>query len=343
MIFHLRRFINLSIYRLYSHAWLVVLYLMLTIYIGGYALMFLSGETEIVNNYSWWFFVTATTVGYGDYAPASSAGRFAAVTIMLLGIGALTLVIAKIAEVVLKIVNKRSKGLAVMKIKGHTIIMGYRKGSTEKIVEEILSNNKDERIVLCSSEQETNPLYSTNVDYVRGELASTDVMKRCAAEHASKIIIYGSDDNQTFFTAYAFREINQAAHLVCYLRNEDHMDKVYSLPAKTAFLNQVILPVNVYLMAQELQDPESSNVFQHLISNLNGATLFRMDIPSDLDKKWNFEDVFIGLKKQYKATVLAIKNEKIISNPEMNESVCGGMALFYIATKRLDKIDWNTI
>lgn len=343
MIFNLRRFVNLSLYKIYSHAWLVVLYLMLTIYLAGYALMYLSGETEIVNNFTWWFFVTATTVGYGDYAPISSTGRFAAITIMLLGIGALTLVIAKIADLVLKIVNKRSKGLAVMKLKGHTVIMGYRKGSTEKIVEEILSNDKNERIVLCSSEQETNPFLNTSVDYVRGELASTDVMQRCGAEHADNIIIYGSDDNQTFFTSYAFREFNQTAHLVAYLRNEDHMDKIYNLSAKSRFLNQVILPVNVYLMAQELQDPESSNVFQHLISNLNGATLFRMEVPSNVDKQWQFEDIFIGLKKSYKATVLAIKNDEIISNPNMDEMISGGMALFYIADKRLEKIDWDKI
>ncbi|MDH5424728.1 MAG: ion channel [Gammaproteobacteria bacterium] len=343
MIFHLRRLINLSLYALYSRAWAVVLYMMLGIYFAGYALMVFSAETEIVNNYSWWFFVTATTVGYGDYAPATMSGRFAAVCIMLLGIGALTLVIAKITELVLKIVNKRSKGLAVMKLQGHTIIMGYRKGSTEKIVEEILSNDRAECIVLCSSEQESNPLYGTTVEYIRGELASKDVMNRSAAEHAAKIIIYGSDDNQTFFTAYAFREINQTAHLVCYLLDEDHVNKIYNLPAKESYLNQVILPVNVYLMAQELQDPESSNVFQHLISNLNGATLFRIDVPYNLDKVWLFEDLFIAFKKQHKATVLAIKDTSIISNPDMEETVSAGMAIFYIAAKRLDKIDWSLV
>lgn len=343
MLFNLRRLIHLSLYTLYSRAWTVILYLMLAIYFGGYGLMRLSSETEIVENYSWWFFVTATTVGYGDYSPVTVSGRIGAVVIMLLGIGALTLVIAKITEIVLKAVSKRSKGLAVMKIKGHTIIMGYRKGSTEIIVEEIYSNNKDERIVLCSSEQASNPMPSTKVEYIRGELASDDVMKRSAAADAAKIIIYGSDDNQTFFAAYAFRDINKSAHLVCYLRNEDHVEKVYKLPTESRQLNQVILPVNVYLMAQELQDPESSNVFQHLISNLNGATLFRLDIPSELDREWRFEDLFLNFKKQHKATVLAIKNDRIVSNPELDEAVRSGMALFYISATRLETIDWNTV
>ena len=343
MIFYLRRLINQAVFKLYTRAWTVVIYLVLAIYFGGYALMVMSSESAIVDNYSWWFFVTATTVGYGDYAPVTMFGRITAVCIMLLGIGILTLIIAKITELVLKIVNRRAKGLAHMKYQGHTIIMGYRRGSTEKIIEEILFNDPDEKIVLCSSEQEINPVSNHKVGYVRGELASVDVMRRCAAEDASKIIIYGSDDNQSFFTAYAFREINKSAHLVCHLRNEDHAEKVHNLPAQTRYLNQVILPVNVYLMAQELQDPESSNVFQHLISNLNGATLYRIDIPTDIDKKWVFEDIFMGLKKQYKATALAIKSDQIISNPDMDLSIKAGMSIFYIAASRLQTIDWDNI
>lgn len=305
--------------------------------------MKLSNETDIVNNYTWWFFVTATTVGYGDFAPSSSFGRTIAVLIMLLGIGALTLVIAKITDIILKIISKRTKGLATMKHTQHTIIMGYRQGNTEKIVNEIQRNDNNEKIILCSSDQETNPVTTHKIDFIRGELASNDVMTRSSATEARKAIIYGSDDNQTFFTAYAFREINQSAHMVCYLQNEDHVKKINSLPALASSLNQVILPVNVYLMAQELLDPESSHVFQHLISNLNGATLFRIDIPENITRKWSFEDVFIGLKKHYDATILAIKNDNIISNPDMKEPVSAGTALFYISENRLSAVNWSVI
>lgn len=37
----------------------------------------------------WWSFVTATTVGYGDLSPATSAGRITAALLMLTGIGLL--------------------------------------------------------------------------------------------------------------------------------------------------------------------------------------------------------------------------------------------------------------
>lgn len=45
----------------------------------------------------WWSIVTATTVGYGDIAPASLAGRAVAVVLMIVGIGTLGMITGSIA------------------------------------------------------------------------------------------------------------------------------------------------------------------------------------------------------------------------------------------------------
>lgn len=343
MFYQLRKLAGLSLYAVYYHAWSVIFTLLITLYFGGYAHMLAAGETDIVDNYTWWFFVTVTTVGYGDYSPVTSYGRFGAIGIMLVGIGVLALVIAKITETILDVVSKKTKGLATMSEENHTVIMGYRKQCTEKIIEELLCTDAKEEIVLCSYSQESNPIRDKRISFVKGELASTDVLKRSACAYARRLIVHGEDDNQTFFTAYAIREINPDAHLVCYLNNADHADKIYQLRKSDNALNQVILPVNVYLMAQELQDPESSNVFQHLISNLNGATLFREDVPSTTDRTWTFESVFMHLKKEHNATAIAIKNEEILSNPDLTETVKAGTTLFYIATARLSTVNWDEI
>ena len=46
----------------------------------------------------WWAIVTATTVGYGDVAPITPAGRAIAVVLMFVGIGLLSLITANIAS-----------------------------------------------------------------------------------------------------------------------------------------------------------------------------------------------------------------------------------------------------
>jgi voltage-gated potassium channel len=47
----------------------------------------------------WWAIVTATTVGYGDISPASTEGRLIAVVLMLVGIGAISILTATVASI----------------------------------------------------------------------------------------------------------------------------------------------------------------------------------------------------------------------------------------------------
>jgi voltage-gated potassium channel len=328
-----------SLFKLYEHTWIVIAISLCLLYVGGWIVMHWANETAIINNYAWWFIVTITTVGYGDFAPTSSAGRIAASIIMLVGIGVIGLVIGKFAEIILDTANRKQKGLSRMKLKDHTIIFGYRRGSTEKMVKELLADNPDEAIVVCSNEQKSNPLLKYKVHFVQGELASHDVLERSNAQFARNVIIHGQDDNQTFFTAYAFREINTSAHMVCCLMNEDHVEKIKKLPAQDRSLNQIILPANIYLMAQELQDHESCAVVQNLISNLTGENMYRFDIPAEMKLNTSFKELFIRLKEAYGVTVIALKDNSIHLNPGLDHRVCSGMSFFYVAPKRLENID----
>ena len=334
-------------YLLSTHGWTIIFILLAILYVGGYMTMDWFSEKEITDNYTWWFMVTITTVGYGDISPTSYGGQWTAIIIMVLGIGALALIIGKIAEGVISMSEKRSNGLLQLKEKDHIVIMGYRKDITHKLVDEILGDSErlEQSIVLCSTNLEKDPFMETEkVKFIKGsDLASQDVLDRACVNKADKIIIHGSSDDQSFFTAYSVRQVNSHAHLVVFMKNEDHQDKVQRLAADHKDLNQVILPSSVYLMVQEIQDPQASHVLQHLMSNLNGATLYRVNIPDNIDKKWLFSEIFINFRKILNVTILAIKNGEIIANPPMDMQIEPGMAIFYIGGKRLNNILWNEI
>lgn len=63
--------------------------LALVVILGGAALAWLFEPAEFPTYWDavWWAVVTAFTVGYGDYAPESTAGRVIGIFLMLLGIG----------------------------------------------------------------------------------------------------------------------------------------------------------------------------------------------------------------------------------------------------------------
>lgn len=302
------------------------------------------GETAVTERYTWWFMVTVTTVGYGDISPSSSGGQWIAIIVMILGIGALALIIGKIAEGVVRMSEKQYKGLVSLNEEDHIIIMGYREDSTLKLIDEILGDKEREKreIILCSTKLEENPAKG-RVKFVRAkDLSSNDLHKRACVDKASRVIVHGDDDDQSFFTAWAVRQVNTHAHMVVYMNNEDHRDKVYSMPADHRDLNQVIVPSSTYLMVQEMQDREASNVLQHMMSNLEGPTLYRVDIPAEMYQEWIFSDVFLGFRTKFGLTVLAVKNGDVITNPPMDMVIRGGMVIFYIGEKRA-KIPWNEL
>jgi voltage-gated potassium channel len=339
----LRKSYRRALFKLYDHAWITLLITISFSYLFGLLGMIAFSETDIIDHYSWFFVVTITTVGYGDFAPNSTEGRFIAGFIMVSGIGAVAIIIGKLSELIISLANKKNKGLGIMSTENHTLLMGYRKGSTEKVITELLANNPDEKIILCSEEQQTNPLTNSEIVFIRGELASEDVLNRSNAHKAKSVIVYGRDDNQTFISAFAFRDINQSAHMVCYLNNEDHYKKIIKLPADDIALNQVILPVNVFLMAQELQDRESSNVIQQLISNLNGENLYRFDIDKASQFSSDFRHIFFNMKLQYDAMALAIKESEVIVNPSLATQIRPGMAIFSTASKRIENINLDIL
>lgn len=343
MYVHFRRLIKkakLAAINAYENGWSFIGLFIAIIYGFGMVAMELAGEADIISNYWWWFIVTCTTVGYGDYSPITNTGRIIATIVMLGGIATITLTIAKATDSVLEIIANKKRGKSKVKCTDHVVIMGYRKGKTEKLIEEIKANDENECIVLCSADTELNPI-GKSVHFIRGELASNNVIKRANVQEANKIIVFGSDDNQTFFTAYAIREKNKSAQMICYLNNEEHSEKINSLQANAKHLNKVILPVNIYLIAQELQDPGASQVLQQMMSNVDGPTLFCSELSIKNQRSIPYGELMAKLKESMNIIVVAVKDKQhcIQNNPCATEIINNKSMLFYLGEKRLEMIE----
>lgn len=82
----------------------IVILSLFTISLGAIGIHFaenISLETSI-----WWAFVTVTTVGYGDVAPTTLAGRIIAVILMLVGIGFLGILTSTVTAFFFKTAHK---------------------------------------------------------------------------------------------------------------------------------------------------------------------------------------------------------------------------------------------
>jgi voltage-gated potassium channel len=75
----------------------VLLFTVSIVVLGGVGLWLAEPEIGTIGDGIWWGLVTATTIGYGDIAPKTLAGRLIAAVLMIVGIGTIGMLTGSIA------------------------------------------------------------------------------------------------------------------------------------------------------------------------------------------------------------------------------------------------------
>ncbi len=175
-------------------SWITPVAVVTFVFFTSWPLMALAepDDSELVRpeNYWWYFVVTASTVGYGDFHPETAAGRVVGGYVILGGIAALTTVFTKLASVLEKAKGQRMQGSVTVDASDHTVLLGYTPGRTERIVAELLVDNggsDDRELVLCAWDEVGNhPMPGEAVTFVRGDLTDAAVLRRAVRATATK-------------------------------------------------------------------------------------------------------------------------------------------------------------
>lgn len=327
-----------------GRSWIRVLFLLLVTYILGavFVAYFEAGNPlATIGNYSWWFAVTITTIGYGDLAPLTTGGRIVAVFIFVLGIGSVGLLITRIADSIVTTRRNRMKGLVQLDLAEHVVIFGYRPKETAELIAEIKGDERFKRaIVLCTDLLDENP-FPECVHFVKGGITSELVLERACVGKAGRVVIHGDDDNQSITALLAAYSVNKVAHMVVLLSNPENRIHVQRINPKV----ECILPLGVLLTVQAFQDPGTSGLFLELIGNNVGTSdLHRLDVPDGVNQVL-FGELSGILKERFDALLIAYSESHDASSPiKVNPSVIacvgGGMSIFYISAERIEEISW---
>ena len=93
----------------------------------------LNPRVQTFSDALWWWFVSSTTVGYGDVAPMTGEGRMVGVVTIIIGIYGYTNFIALTAESLHGMTNQKRLGTAPVKATGHVVICEYTAFADELI------------------------------------------------------------------------------------------------------------------------------------------------------------------------------------------------------------------
>jgi voltage-gated potassium channel len=307
----------------------------------SWLLMLAAGEDKLVAPVVWLYYytVTATTVGYGDFSPQTDAGRLVAVLVVLPGgVSLFATLVGKITSHLAVFWRRRAMGkLDFTELCGHTILVGWHGEASERMVDLLLrdSTTDDEGIVLAVTQDMPNPL-PERLRFVRGEsFHSGTLLARAGLAGAARVLVFGHDDEENLATALSVLRSKPRAHVVCHFQDTAVARMLKELYPQV----EITSALAVEMLVRAAQDPGISAVTNELLSPGEGATQYALTLPEDFPPT-PFGKLFVCLKERHDATALGVSADPLGNalklNPATDEIVAPLHTLYYLAHRRLD-------
>jgi len=266
--------------------------------IGGTGVLFL--ERQIGNEQFgsvpealWWAIVTMTTVGYGDYIPQGTSGRFLAVMIIFAGISLMAVLSGTVASQLVARRLRAIQGLMSFKVKDHIIVCGWHH-KAESLLNALFTVGAGDtglQIVLINEEHEDkmqslkNQFGYTRIKYIRGEFTREATLNQAQLEYARAVIILpteiptgGASDEKTILASLTIKNLNPNVQLVAYVH-----DKASIAHVRRANADEVVLSDNFgsFLLASHILNPGIPQTVDELLDTSSPHSFQRVTIPKE--------------------------------------------------------------
>jgi voltage-gated potassium channel len=207
-------------------------------------------------------FITLTTIGFAEVRPLSDVGRFFTIIIALAGIGIVTFVAARAAQVLLasERLRERQNMKKIDKLENHYIVCGY--GRVGQRLTEDLQQADQEYVVIECSEEEIHELQESGQLYVHGDAEEEENLRAAGIERAFGLILTLPEDSSNVFVTLTAREMNPNVFILA--RTIDHRNRSKLLHAGA---DKVIAPseVGADRMAQVILRPNVDQFMERVL------------------------------------------------------------------------------
>jgi len=280
--------------------------------------------------------ITISTVGFGQIHPLSDIGKLFTSGLIVFSLGGLAWVGSNLARFIfdgelkeyLKTYRVDKK---IMKLKDHTIIVGYGRNGEQAAME-----LKDSGVDFVIIERRENVMSRIREDesllYIRGDATHEETLFQARIEHAKALIATTPNDADNVFVVLTARSINPALKIIS---RASEMESITKL--RRAGATNVIMPERIggQRMAKLVTQPDvvefleyillqqSKDVSLEEISCTNMASYFLNKPIKILYDKDHSGILLIGIK---------ISGAKYVFNPDPSVTLSRGDQLFVLGS-----------
>ncbi|MBW1603827.1 NAD-binding protein [Streptomyces sp. JJ66] len=326
----------LRVVRARLRGWRVALVVVLVVFGTSWLAMWLvepesNGITE-PDTYWWWFLVTSSTVGYGDFYPLSLPGRIVGAYVVFGGIATLTILFTELATHIQAIKGKRMKGAVALDLSDHIVILGYCPGRTERMVGELLAEGRPDIVLGTWEDVAEHPVPEhESVAFVRGDLTTVEVLKRACVHRAATVVLDARDDNEALALLVAVHHLAPGAHTVAALRDLGRAQQL-------RYVNPDLHCVQWHmpsLLTEEALDPGITEVYTEMLAPTEAANTYSTTLP----QQWagsSFGECQTWFGREFSATIIAVRQGGDIAvAPRWDLPLHPGAVLYYLGHRRL--------
>ncbi|KKB34957.1 potassium channel family protein [Bacillus thermotolerans] len=287
----------------------------------GFAIHFIEPETfPTIFEGIWWAAVTASTVGFGDYAPVTTAGRVLGIGLIFIGAGFLSAYFINLAAVAVTSQNSLREGRTMYTNKNHLIIVGWNERSKE-IIDHLKSLSFPRHIVLIDDSLQTNPYSEDIVHFIQGNPHHDSTLKKANLSFASTALITADQnkneayaDMHSILTLVAMKGSNPALRCIIEILTNEQV-----VNAERAGADEVI-ETNKHsssVMLNSIHEAGTSSSLQELLDPLNGGYLKLVD-PQEEWKGLPFGELAISLLQERVLLIGIQRGKETIINPPLS-------------------------
>jgi len=207
-------------------------------------------------------FITLSTIGFGEVHPLSPLGRIFTIFLAITGIGIVTFVAARSAQLLLASERLRERRMMnrIEALTEHYIICGY--GRVGQRLADVLREADREFVVIDYAEEAAEQLRDEGMLFVQGDAEDEDMLRRAGIDRARGIILALPDDSDNVFVTLTAREMNPDVFILT--RTVDHRNRSKLLNAGA---DKVIAPseVGADRMAQVVLRPNVDTFMERVL------------------------------------------------------------------------------